>query len=468
MKWLVDASLAAAPLILAVAALRALLLHRLPKKAFLALWAVAVFRLLMPISIPSPVSIHSLAAHLPKLRAETPQAPIVHDLPAILLETMPDNRMPVSDTLAPVNYTALLWGLGAATCMAAFIGNHTRRMREYRASLPVTDGPAADWLAMQRFRRRVRLCQSDHIAAPLTYGLLRPVILIPKGMEALSTDAARMALLHEAAHIRRLDILWKWLLAVTVSLHWFNPLCWALFFLAGRDMEMACDEAVVRSLGETAKSAYAMALLDMADRGRPFAAMDAAFSRNATEERILAIMKIRKKTVLAGLVAAMLVLGTATVFATSAPAAGQLDAANDAASAKTEVLDWFQDDVGAIIPAGAVFTIKDVKTGSTFQVKHLFGANHMDAEPLTQDDTARMKAVYGGDWSWERRAILILYDGRVFAASMNGMPHGQQSIYDNDFDGQFCIHFVNSKTHGTSSVDVDHQLCITAAGKATW
>ncbi|MDD3212677.1 MAG: peptidoglycan-binding protein [Eubacteriales bacterium] len=134
----------------------------------------------------------------------------------------------------------------------------------------------------------------------------------------------------------------------------------------------------------------------------------------------------------------------------------------------TETLDWFADDVTNVIPKKAVFTIKDVYTGKTFKAKRWSGYNHLDAEPLTAEDTATMKSIYGGSWSWNRRPILILYRGHVYAASMNGMPHGTTTISDNDFDGHFCIHFKNSKTHGTDKVDEAHQKAVSTASKATW
>lgn len=134
---------------------------------------------------------------------------------------------------------------------------------------------------------------------------------------------------------------------------------------------------------------------------------------------------------------------------------------------KTEKVDWFSGG-NSIIPKGATFTIKDVRTGVTIKCKHLFGANHLDAEPLNKDETAKLKKVYGGEWSWDRRPVLISYGGRIIAGSMNGMPHGDQSITDNNFDGQFCIHMVGSKTHGSSKVDPDHQACINEAAKASW
>ncbi|HPJ02241.1 MAG TPA: peptidoglycan-binding protein [Candidatus Limiplasma sp.] len=134
---------------------------------------------------------------------------------------------------------------------------------------------------------------------------------------------------------------------------------------------------------------------------------------------------------------------------------------------KTKVLDWFKDHVTNVIPKNAKFTIKDVRTGKTFTAVRWSGINHLDAEPASADDTEIFKSIYGGSWSWSRRPILILYRGNVYAASMNGMPHGTTTI-DNDFDGHFCIHFKNSKTHGTEVVDADHQKAVDVASHAVW
>lgn len=132
----------------------------------------------------------------------------------------------------------------------------------------------------------------------------------------------------------------------------------------------------------------------------------------------------------------------------------------------TESLDWFNGGAN-VIPRGAVFEIKDCLTGKTFTVRRWAGANHIDAEPYTKSDTATMKSIYGGSWSWARRAILVKYNGHVYAASMNGMPHGTTTI-NNDFDGHFCIHFTGSKTHESKKVDAQHQACVKKALKYTW
>ncbi|MBR6569305.1 MAG: hypothetical protein IKK75_02515, partial [Clostridia bacterium] len=141
----------------------------------------------------------------------------------------------------------------------------------------------------------------------------------------------------------------------------------------------------------------------------------------------------------------------------------------DAAGTKyeTEVLDWYDDNVTRVIPKGARFTVKDIGTGKTFEMVRWSGGDHMDAEPRSASDTATIKSIYGGSFSWRRRPILIKYNGHVYAASMNGMPHGTSTI-SNEFDGHLCIHFRNSKTHGSDKVDSDHQNAVTRASKYTW
>ena len=135
-------------------------------------------------------------------------------------------------------------------------------------------------------------------------------------------------------------------------------------------------------------------------------------------------------------------------------------------SGTTERLDWFNGG-SRKIPKGATFKVKDIKTGKVFTVKRWSGGNHIDAEPATAADTAIMKKIYG-HWSWRRRPVLVKYNGHVYAGSMNGMPHGTQTIKGNNFDGHFCIHFYGSKTHGSKKVDSMHQQCVAEAMKHSW
>jgi len=132
-----------------------------------------------------------------------------------------------------------------------------------------------------------------------------------------------------------------------------------------------------------------------------------------------------------------------------------------------EMLDWSSEGK-SIMKEGTVATITDISTGIQFKIRVLFGTNHADVEPLTADDTAKMKQTRGGKWSWGRRAIWVtLESGRTFAASANGMPHGRSSISNNNFPGHFCIHFLNSRIHGTNKVDAEHQNQIKIAFNAS-
>ena len=107
----------------------------------------------------------------------------------------------------------------------------------------------------------------------------------------------------------------------------------------------------------------------------------------------------------------------------------------------------------------------DVDSGMSFNVERRAGNNHADVQPLTARDSAIMKIIYGGKWSWKRKAIIVEVGGRRIAASMNGMPHGAGAISGNDFDGHFCMHFLDSRTHSNEE-NLAHQLMVwKAAGK---
>lgn len=128
-----------------------------------------------------------------------------------------------------------------------------------------------------------------------------------------------------------------------------------------------------------------------------------------------------------------------------------------------ELLDW--QYVYWVLDTGRTAVIKDLITGKSFNVRRLGGSNHADMEPLTAADTAILKGIYGGSWSWLERAVLVQVGGKSIAGSMAGMPHDVQTIYDNQFPGHFDLHFLNSRTHNTNSIDPEHQnMVLKAAG----
>lgn len=132
-------------------------------------------------------------------------------------------------------------------------------------------------------------------------------------------------------------------------------------------------------------------------------------------------------------------------------------------SGRASLLSWSEANVR--FPVGTVARLVDVDTGQSFYIKRRGGQVHADSEPLTSDDTKVLRSIYGGSWSWDRRAVLVELGGEWVAGSINGMPHGQSSV-DNGFPGHFCLHFYGSKTHGGNRPCPDHQrMILYAAGR---
>jgi peptidoglycan hydrolase-like protein with peptidoglycan-binding domain len=135
---------------------------------------------------------------------------------------------------------------------------------------------------------------------------------------------------------------------------------------------------------------------------------------------------------------------------------------------KVVKLDWYKDKstVNKIFGRRDYAYIVDVKTGTKIKIRRTGGTDHADIEPATKSDTAKLKKIYGGEWSWDRRAVVLEAGGKRVAASINGMPHGQGLSTTNGFNKQqICLHLLNSKTHGSDKVDPDHQDCIEYAYK---
>lgn len=120
--------------------------------------------------------------------------------------------------------------------------------------------------------------------------------------------------------------------------------------------------------------------------------------------------------------------------------------------------DWFDSDVSKLVyKRGGTAYIIDCETGVRIKIRRVGGSNHMDVEPATASDTEKLLKIYGGSWSWDQRAVILIADGEYIAASINGMPHGAEISTDNNFEGQFCLHTTGSLTHGTEKVNGRHQ-----------
>ena len=141
-------------------------------------------------------------------------------------------------------------------------------------------------------KRPILVRQSDRISAPLTYGIFRPVILMPKKMDWKNEKQLQYVLSHEYVHIYRYDTVTKLIVTLALCIHWFNPFVWVMYILLNRDIELACDESVIRQFGEKSKSAYSLMLINMEATKSGLLPFCNNFSKNAIEERITAVMKI--------------------------------------------------------------------------------------------------------------------------------------------------------------------------------
>lgn len=330
---ILEMSVSGAVMIIAIIVIRALAINRLPKKTFLALWGITLTRLLFPYSVPSVFSVYSLFGGLiSPAKAE----PFGTGIPAIQPAAIPMFNAEMAPSVPGVSAGPssifepylLIWLTGVLFFAAFFAVAYLKCRREFRESLPVENSYALDWLNAHQLRRTIRLRQSDRISAPLTYGVFRPVILLPKQTDWNDETTLAYVLTHEYIHICRLDAVTKLVLAAALCVHWFNPAVWVMYVLANRDIELSCDETVIRRFGEHTKAVYAMTLILMEETRSGHRPLCNNFSKHAIQERIIAIMKTKKTTWITAFSALTLVLGVATAFATSMQAQAQNDIQN--------------------------------------------------------------------------------------------------------------------------------------------
>lgn len=307
-------------IILLIVVLRAVLINRLPKKTFLILWWIALIRLLVPFSIKSGTSIYSLLQSIysdinPVRTAQTTTFLPIHG-------NMPEIANGLSEAMVQrtesISILSVIWLAGLLLCFGFFAVSYIKCYREFRFSLPVENDILEAWKEKHPLKRSLSIRQTETIAAPLSYGVIRPVILMPKNTEWKNIYQLRYVLEHEYVHIRRLDMLTKLIMIAAVCIHWFNPLVWVMYILFNRDLELSCDETVVRRFGMDIKSVYATALISMEEKKSGLTPLCNSFSKNAIEERIRAIMKIKKTSKFAVIISAVLVICVTGGFATSA------------------------------------------------------------------------------------------------------------------------------------------------------
>ncbi len=370
---LLEMSFSASVIIIVVIVFRLLWIHKLPKKVFLILWLVALLRLLVPFSIPSIFSIYSVLSQNSFIMNQIEDTSFINFLPFGSREqeldkipadekrtkevsknsgkavveaeqgqgqekkdvqseengkqaiesnheqnALKENTMHLSYKQGNISVWMVVWGIGMSLCIIIYSVIYIICYRQFRISFPVENEFLKEWFLLHKTGRKISVRQSDCINAPLSYGFIHPVILMPKATKWENAIHLEYVLEHELIHIQRLDAVIKFFLIVAVCVHWFNPLAWVMYFLVNRDIELSCDEAVIRHFGKRSRTAYALSLIQMEEMKSVFVPLGNNFGTNKMEERITAIMKIQNPSVFTNIWAVSLIICVIAAFATSA------------------------------------------------------------------------------------------------------------------------------------------------------
>lgn len=282
---ILNMSLTGSIVILAVLVIR-FFLRKAPKKWSYLLWLVVAFRLICPVSLPSPVSLLG-AVHAPVTTQGTieyipqnivsPQTPVISPVTPSPAPSTPNAVMPDVTTSAPqlpvapepISVTDILpviWLMGMAVVLIYSVVSYLRLRHRLAEAILYHEN----------------VWQSDKVHSPFILGLFRPRIYIPFGLDEQTLG---YVLAHEHCHLKRKDHIIKPLAFLLLTLHWFNPLCWLAFHLMGRDMEMSCDEQVLAQENGDRK-VYSTALLSFAANRRFPAPSPLAFGEGEVRPRI--------------------------------------------------------------------------------------------------------------------------------------------------------------------------------------
>ncbi|MBE6540885.1 MAG: hypothetical protein E7672_00335 [Ruminococcaceae bacterium] len=311
-----------ASLVILIVLLVRLCLKRAPKVISYALWAVVLFRLLCPVSIEAPISV------------------IPHTEPTIEtydLLNEPITPIAAIDAAQQAVGDVLNGGIGTQHVYTTnYLEDGTRRIISTDwntvwilfTKFVWLGGMAAlliySTVSLIRLKRRLigaillrdNIYLADHIDSPFVMGLIRPMIYLPSSLSEKERD---YIILHEQHHIRRGDHIVKLLSFIALCLHCFNPLVWVAFILSSKDMEMSCDEAVIRKLGDGIRADYSASLISLATGRRIIAGTPLAFGEGNTEGRIKNIARW-KKPALWVILAAILVTVVVIVCLVTDPA----------------------------------------------------------------------------------------------------------------------------------------------------
>lgn len=308
-------SLWAATLTALICIVRAALGRRLPKRTFRILWAVVILRMLVPLSLPVMKINIGMAVPDYSNTAVVQDTVVYTYIDGEFTQAgtadyaAPQTEYKVAETADRSLSVTEIWLLTAIAVFAVSAAVHIKFRLKVRDAIPAEINFEAG------LKRQVRIKVSDRIDSPLTYGIFRPVILLPKNIYKCDKKTAEYILSHELTHIKRFDVLYKLFMVLAVSLHWFNPLAWVMLVLASRDIELSCDEEVVLRKNGSGKEReeYALTLIEMEEK-RSFGVLLSGFGGSSVKERIKSVMRLKKASPMGNAAAVLLVAAAFTVF----------------------------------------------------------------------------------------------------------------------------------------------------------
>ncbi len=308
-------------LILLIIPMRLVFRSKLPGHVLSLLWGIAGCRLLIPedMILSAREGIHRLLELLQPFRfSDVINAGSIsgHETDGIFFPNIPVGLyISGGGEIKDGSILPFVWLAGVLCFALYFTAAYIHCLHICRVSLP-WEGIPEKWQGRKQFLcPRVPVRISDRIHSPMTFGVLRPVILLPVETDRMAGEGLDYILEHEMAHVRRWDSVRKIFLAVVLSVHWFNPSVWGMYLLANRDIELACDDQVLRRADTKRRAAYARVLVDWACAGAEGSLLASHFVRNFMEERIVNIMKYKKLTITGIALSAVMLSGAMTVFA---------------------------------------------------------------------------------------------------------------------------------------------------------
>jgi len=302
---ILNMSISAGYALLAVLLLR-VLLKKAPKWITMALWGIVAIRLVCPFSIQSAWSLIPSAETLsPSIM--TDPTPSVHTGISVLNSTL--NPM-VSEAFTPtvgasanplqiyIPILAAIWLIGAIALLVYALLSYLYIKRKTTTAILLRDN----------------IYQSEYVESPFVLGIRKPRIYLPFGM---NEETQAHVLAHETAHLRRGDHVWKPLGFLLLALHWFHPLMWLGYAMFCRDIELACDERVIRELDRDARADYSQALLSCSVKRRTVAACPLAFGEVGVKTRVRAILNYKKPAFWIVLLAIVICIAATVCFLTN-------------------------------------------------------------------------------------------------------------------------------------------------------